>query len=71
MIVSRSLPAEAAVSDRAVVDLAAVSRFIRLNGRSVKYRLSDLQQWVESQPRGGAGVNQKRGRGRPRRIVSL
>jgi hypothetical protein len=43
-------------------------RFIRLNGCAVRYRLGDLQAFLEAQPSGG-GTQLWRGPGRPRKAI--
>ncbi len=48
-------------------------RFTKLNGCTVRYKLSDLQAWLESQPTGGGavpGTRERRGPGRPRKAVA-
>lgn len=45
-------------------------RFRKLNGSTVRYRVSDLQEFLDSQPCGGGGVpgeHARRGPGRPRK----
>jgi len=45
-------------------------RFIKLNGCTVRYRIGDLQVFIESQPAGGgatAGSQPRRGPGRQRK----
>lgn len=48
-------------------------RYRKLNGSSVRYRMSDLQEFLENQPCGGGGVPDervRRGPGRPRKAVA-
>ncbi len=48
-------------------------RFRKLNGSTVRYRVSDLQEFLEQQPCGGGGVpgdRIQRGPGRPRKAVA-
>jgi len=47
-------------------------RFRKLNGASVRYRVSELQEFLDKQPSGGGGVPDirlRRGPGRPRKGV--
>ena len=47
-------------------------RFTKLNGCTVRYKLTDLQPWPTNQPTGGGAVpakGRKRGPGRPRRTA--
>lgn len=48
-------------------------RYRKLNGCTVRYRLSDLLAWIESQPAGGGAVagerEKRRGPGRPRKTA--
>jgi len=45
--------------------------FRRINGATIRYKLGDIWDFLESQPGGGGGAtmpnNQRRGSGRPRR----
>ena len=47
--------------------------FRRVNGTTIRYKLGDIEAFMESQPGGGGGFRrtnrQTRGRGRPRRIA--
>jgi hypothetical protein len=45
-------------------------RFIKLNGSTVRYRIGDVQAFIEGQPSGGGslpGAQPRRGPGRPRK----
>ena len=47
-------------------------RFLKMNGTQVRYRLADLQAFIEGQPTGGgavAGDHRKRSVGRPAKTV--
>lgn len=41
----------------------------KINGTSIRYKIADIHQFLESQPAGGGSVGVKRGPGRPRRTV--
>ncbi len=47
-------------------------RFRRINGTTVRYKLGDIMEFMESQPSGGGpanpGTESRRRRGRPRRV---
>ena len=42
-------------------------RFIKLNGSAVRYRIADLQGYIDAQPSGGGDQQQRRAPGRPRK----
>ena len=44
-------------------------RWRKLNVFSIRYRLSDLQAFIDAQPTGGAGTQARRGPRRPRRTL--
>ncbi len=44
--------------------------FRRINGTCIRYKMGDITEFLESQPRGGGGApanDRRRGAGRPRR----
>jgi hypothetical protein len=42
-------------------------KYLKLNGYSVRYRIGDLQRYIDGQPSGGGGKQERRGPGRPRK----
>jgi hypothetical protein len=48
--------------------------FRRINGATIRYKLGDIWDFLDSQPGGGGGAamssNQRRGSGRPRRSLT-